>query len=251
VTRSPGRPLARLLFRLARRPAAGRLVRLGFAHGWRLLPVRRVASTPRVLAFHHPRPGWPTHLLLVPKLGVPGLLALDPARAPVLGELLALADEQSRRLAAAGHPVALVINGGAAQEVGQLHAHLIAGPTVPVHRCPPGEEASVPLATDDIEAFEHPTPDAPIHLVLRAPAGGPIDPADPARVAALAAAVQELVPRLDLEPAGFSLTAGGGADGLDGSCLHLVSRPSPPPPTTPHPSSTSGQATGSRRRADS
>src|SRR4051794_25235916 len=111
--------LSRLLFRLARHSLLDPVVRFGFAHLSALLPVRRVCETDRIIAFHHPRPSWPYHLLFVPKVGISSLLDIRPEQVPLIGQLieLAVATASQARVEAVGF--ALMVNGGAYQDVGQ------------------------------------------------------------------------------------------------------------------------------------
>ena len=60
------------------------------------LPVRQVEETPTVLAFHHTRPAYPVHVVVVPKRHIPSLTALTDADNPLLTELLGVV----RRVAA-------------------------------------------------------------------------------------------------------------------------------------------------------
>ena len=43
------------------------------------LPFNRLRETSTLLAFHHPTPAYPLHILLVPKKPIATLSALDPA----------------------------------------------------------------------------------------------------------------------------------------------------------------------------
>jgi histidine triad (HIT) family protein len=88
------------------------------------LPVDRLRETATLLAFRHPIPAYPFHVLLVPKKPIPALGALDPvADAAFLADLYttvqALVDEF--------HLPAyrLVVNGGEYQDFPYLHFHLI------------------------------------------------------------------------------------------------------------------------------
>ena len=42
-------------------------------------PVRKVLETENVLAYHHTRPFWPVHIVVVPKRHVPSLIDLGGA----------------------------------------------------------------------------------------------------------------------------------------------------------------------------
>lgn len=108
------------VMRLARRPSAGPLVAWAVTHA---LPVERLAETRHVVAFRHPRPSYPTHILIVPKRPVANLLALDPG-SPILRDVVAVAQELVRSLELQGG-YRLIVNGGADQDVPQLHWHLV------------------------------------------------------------------------------------------------------------------------------
>ena len=112
------------LFSAVRRPFFGRLAGAGFACGSALLPLRRYAETETLAVVAHPRPGYPFHALAVPKAVVRDFEALSPgAAARFAFDLTAVLPEL---FAAAGcGRLRLVINGGARQDVAQLHAHLI------------------------------------------------------------------------------------------------------------------------------
>lgn len=159
--------LARTLFSFARSAVSGPLVRIGFRWFWWLIPVRHVSSTSQVLAFRHPRPSWETHILVVPKIGIPNLVSIDDDSLPAFTDMLATA----RALAATlrheipGSPVTFLINGGAWQDVGQLHGHLTAGPDAPMFH---------PPAPEDIDALRvrmHPAPERPVHALIDFPPG--------------------------------------------------------------------------------
>ncbi len=222
--------LSRTLFRLARNDFTGSIVRWVFAHAAWMLPVRKVATTPTVIAFHHPRPSWETHILLVPKSGIPSLLALDEAHEPIVLDLLRLADRIARDLAVAGpehRPLSLIVNGGAYQDVGQLHFHLVAGATVQQYVRPAAIPPDLLIRSASIQAFDHPTPIRETHVVLR-PLPDPPDEHQSklmteSRVHALVATTRRLVQQRNLAPTGFSLIAGEVEGKLDYSCFHLVS----------------------------
>lgn len=222
--------LSRTLFQLARHDVTNSVVRWVFAHAAWILPVRKVASTPAVIAFHHPRPSWETHILLVPKVGIPSLLALDRADEPVIRQILLQADRLGRGLAGSGQehrPLSLIVNGGAYQDVGQLHFHLVAGPSVQEYRCPGETPSDLLVNSDSMTAFRHPNPIRETHVVLK-PMPDPsvetqADSMTQSQVHALVTATQSLVQEQNLASTGFSLIAGSGADGLDYSCFHLVS----------------------------
>lgn len=90
-------------------------------------PVDVVHETETVLAYHHTRPFWPVHVVVIPKRHVPSLTDLGEAPPELLGELL----EVVRRVAAAverEHGAARVLtNLGRYQDSKHLHFHVNSG----------------------------------------------------------------------------------------------------------------------------
>ncbi|MCA8973789.1 MAG: HIT domain-containing protein [Planctomycetes bacterium] len=86
-----------------------------------------VAETDAALAYHHTRPFWPVHIVVIPKQHVPSLTDLGSATDALLHELLALV----RRVAAAverEHGAARVLtNLGRYQDSKHLHFHVNSG----------------------------------------------------------------------------------------------------------------------------
>jgi histidine triad (HIT) family protein len=119
-----GRGLRGVAFRLARTDALGWLVRLAFAYGSPIIPVRRITETPDLIAFHHPVPSWRPHILLIPKHPIPSLMRLRPDRAYLFGLIVRAAFEVAAARALSDSGFAVLVNGGAYQDVGQLHVHL-------------------------------------------------------------------------------------------------------------------------------
>ena len=207
--------LARTLFSFARSAVSGPLVRIGFRWFWWLIPVRHVSSTSRVLAFRHPRPSWETHILVVPKIGIPNLMSIDDEALPAFTGMLATARALSATLreANAGSPVTFLMNGGEWQDVGQLHGHLTAGPDAPVFHAP---------APEDIDALRvrmHPAPERPVHALIEFPPGPFTEDRACEVIHALRNLVRELVP----EGEGFALFTDVSVDAHALRVFHLFS----------------------------
>jgi histidine triad (HIT) family protein len=117
--------IASLLFGIARGPIGGRLVGWVFAHASGLLPIRRRYESKRVLAFDHPRPSYPVHILIVPKKAICGFEDLGKADLAIVADTFAAAQLLVEDLELAGRGYRLIVNGGAYQDVKQLHFHLI------------------------------------------------------------------------------------------------------------------------------
>jgi len=99
------------------------LIGLIFTHMSFAIPVKRLRETETLMAFHHPKPSYPFHILLLPKKAVASLQELDSKDTAFLSDLYAtvqsLVDEF--RLPA----YRLIVNGGEYQDFPQLHFHLI------------------------------------------------------------------------------------------------------------------------------
>jgi histidine triad (HIT) family protein len=217
------RLLSGLLFRASRNDLVDPIVRVTFAHLSRFLPIRRVTDTDMSVVFYHPRPSWSTHVLIVPKIGIPSLLEATPTQLPALREVFRQARIAAERVCTGSSARSLIINGGHYQDVGQLHAHLICGHDVTPY--PP--VASQLPSGDVIDVTPHPAPRRPVHYMLRlaVPAGAVRDSYLPseAQIGLLLDEVRALVERLDLYQRGFSLIASSEGDRLDYSSFHLVS----------------------------
>ncbi len=122
---------SRLLFTLARTPLGGRIARRWFGSLSRWLPVQRVYATDRLLAFYHPRPSYPVHILIVPKADIASLEALRGHEAALYADLVRAVQTIVGQLGLAERGYRLIINGGAYQDVPLLHAHLISETELP------------------------------------------------------------------------------------------------------------------------
>ncbi len=235
------RRLRRLLFWLSRTRPMGIVVRLAFGRLWWLLPVRRVAQTAGVLAFEHPAPTWQPHILLVPKRAIRSLLAATPADARLVGEVVRLGMGLALRRNPADPQMdtgfALLVNGGAYQDVPQLHFHL-AGLDDNLHHISPmpptaSEAREAPTGpmqaqTATLRSSPHPRPQRAVHVViwpaderlvwrdLAGPRGEQIG-------RELVPLVQQVVRQLGIGAAGFTLLASVPPTSIDSPvCFHLV-----------------------------
>lgn len=89
-----------------------------------VIPITRLFETNTLLAFWHPAPAHPYHVVIVPRAEIPSLAALDPGvHAAFLHDLYATVQHliQDHHLSA----YRLVVNGGDYQDFPHLHFHLI------------------------------------------------------------------------------------------------------------------------------
>lgn len=210
---------------MARNDATGPVVRFTFSYLSPLLPVRRLVNTREVIGFAHPRPSWETHILLVPKVGIPSLVDVPPRRFGVITEILRMAKVLGREVYDGDGPMQLVVNGGRYQDVGQLHFHLICGSDVsPLQSCSPKPSTTQTSVT----ALPYPQPQRAMHTVLQFGVPNDISRAcfipSAEQVRSLLSGVRQVVAHEGLLQRGFSLIASAVGENLDYSCFHLVSR---------------------------
>nr|MBL8411319.1 histidine triad nucleotide-binding protein [Dechloromonas sp.] len=93
------------------------------------IPATKVYEDHEMLAFNDIAPARPVHVLLIPKKHITSLATAAAEDAPVLGRMLAKANEIA---AAQGSPdgFRVIINTGRVgqQEVQHLHIHIVGGP---------------------------------------------------------------------------------------------------------------------------
>ncbi len=79
-----------LLKRLANSAAVAALIGWIFAHMSFVIPAKRLRESETLLAFYHPRPAYPFHVILTPKKDIRTFADLSPAD-PFLAELVSAA----------------------------------------------------------------------------------------------------------------------------------------------------------------
>lgn len=114
-----------LLFKIARSPVAGLFIGFAFTHLSKLMPVKRLAESPKSITFYHPVPSYDFHALVVPKMIKPAFLAFN-FKDEV--DRLAMIDifQQVKRVSNENEleRYSIIVNGGGYQDVPQVHFHL-------------------------------------------------------------------------------------------------------------------------------
>ncbi|MFN8420192.1 MAG: HIT domain-containing protein [Anaerolineae bacterium] len=90
-------------------------------------PVSVVMETANVLAFHHTRPYYPLHIVVIPKRHIASLLALTNEDEPLLLELLHVVRQVAAQVQADQGGCRVITNLGKYQDSGHLHFHIGAG----------------------------------------------------------------------------------------------------------------------------
>ncbi len=94
-----------------------------FAHMSFAIPVKRLRETENLMAFHHPKPSHPFHVLLVPKRAVKTLMEFDSNDSAFLTDLYSTVQSLVEEFDLTAYR--LIVNGGEYQDFPQLHFHLI------------------------------------------------------------------------------------------------------------------------------
>ena len=89
--------------------------------------VDRVRETANVLAFHHTRPYWPTHIVVIPKKHISSLLTIEATDAALLFELIGVIREVAAEVVANQGACRVLTNLGKYQDSKHLHWHVSAG----------------------------------------------------------------------------------------------------------------------------
>lgn len=118
---------AEKLFSIAKTPVGDLIVGLAFGKFSKLLPVKKLKETDKVIAFWHPKPFWEKHILIVPKKPIKKIANLKKEDLPYIDEVFVVAKELVKGLGWEKSEYTLLINGGKRQEVNQLHFHLVCG----------------------------------------------------------------------------------------------------------------------------
>lgn len=90
-------------------------------------PVQKVLETENVLAFHHTRPFYPVHLVVIPKHHVGSLLTLGEKDNQLLFELFDVIRQVAARIVEEQGACRVITNLGEYQESKHLHWHIAAG----------------------------------------------------------------------------------------------------------------------------
>jgi histidine triad (HIT) family protein len=117
--------MKRFLFLISKTWIGGLLLHWIFAFFSFVIPGDKLIETDSVLAFHHPSPSYPVHILIVPKARYRSLIDLPSNDQLFEIGLFKAVNElvQSFDLESKGYR--LIVNGGTAQDVDHLHFHLI------------------------------------------------------------------------------------------------------------------------------
>lgn len=89
--------------------------------------VEKVLETENVLAFYHTRPFWETHIVVIPKLHISSLLALEKSDAELFLELFEVIKQVADKVIKQKGAGRVLTNLGKYQESKHLHFHINSG----------------------------------------------------------------------------------------------------------------------------
>ena len=117
--------MTRYFLRLSRTRLGEILLGLLFSSFSFAIPVNKLRDSETLIAFFHPEPSYPTHILLVPKRRYRSLIDIAADDVELMKELIYVVKSlvEEFDLESAGYR--LIVNGGETQDVKLLHFHLI------------------------------------------------------------------------------------------------------------------------------
>jgi histidine triad (HIT) family protein len=87
-------------------------------------PINKLHETENVLAFHHTRPYWPVHIVVIPKKHIPSLITLEESDNAILLELIATIKQLAAQVVAEHGGARVLTNLGQYQDSKHLHFHI-------------------------------------------------------------------------------------------------------------------------------
>lgn len=86
--------------------------------------VEKVLETENVLAFHHTRPYWPVHIVVIPKRHIDSLIALSDSDTQILQEMLKVIQQVAKGVIDEQGAASVQTNLGKYQDSKHLHWHI-------------------------------------------------------------------------------------------------------------------------------
>ncbi len=90
-------------------------------------PIKVVRETEDVLAFHHTRPYWPVHIVVIPRQHIPSLTQLGDGSIETVYRVLDVVREIAAEVEAEHGECQVVTNLGRYQDSKHLHFHVASG----------------------------------------------------------------------------------------------------------------------------
>jgi histidine triad (HIT) family protein len=94
------------------------------------IEVARAYETSNVLAYHHTRPYWQTHIVVIPKSHIPSLLAMEKQNDGLLVEMFEVIREVAAIVVQETGAARVLTNLGEYQDSKHLHFHVYSGSAI-------------------------------------------------------------------------------------------------------------------------
>jgi histidine triad (HIT) family protein len=114
-----------ILYSLAKTWIGGVFLHWIFAFFSFVIPGERLVETDTMIAFHHPSPSYPLHIIIVPKAKLKSLGDLPSSNLAFESELFQTVKDLVEVFGLKTCGYRLIANGGSNQEVDHLHFHLV------------------------------------------------------------------------------------------------------------------------------
>jgi histidine triad (HIT) family protein len=92
-----------------------------------LVPLRKEYESEHVLAYHHTRPFWPVHIVVIPKKHISSFTTLSDDDTPILLEMIAVMKTLAAKVTAEHGAARILTNLGRYQDSKHLHFHINSG----------------------------------------------------------------------------------------------------------------------------
>ena len=92
-----------------------------------LMPLKKEYESEHVLAYHHGRPYWPVHIVVIPKKHIASLATIEEADMPIMLEILNVLRTLAARVAREHGGARVLTNLGSYQDSKHLHFHVNSG----------------------------------------------------------------------------------------------------------------------------
>lgn len=90
-------------------------------------PVQKVLETNNVLAYHHTRPFYPVHIVVIPKRHISSLISLEEGDNALLIEIMDILKKISAQIVSEHGACKVITNLGEYQDSKHLHFHAVFG----------------------------------------------------------------------------------------------------------------------------
>lgn len=117
--------MQKALYRFARTSVGKKVVGMMYQHFNKYMPVNKIFEDNSLTAFYHPQPSYSIHILIVPNKSVSNFLALENYEKDFYHDLVKCVAWIVDELNLSERGYRLIVNGGAYQEIPQLHFHLV------------------------------------------------------------------------------------------------------------------------------